>query len=74
LTAQYGRSFEEKSLRRMMQFAHVFEEEQIVVDPFIETFSLSLTTNALNKCSIRWFETSSCKPVPRGPPSSLIQL
>jgi len=31
LTAQYGRSFEEKSLRRMMQFANIFEEEQIVV-------------------------------------------
>ena len=30
LTVQYGRSFEEKSLRRMMQFAQVFEDEQIV--------------------------------------------
>ena len=30
LTAQYGRSFEEKSLRRMMQFALVFDDEQIV--------------------------------------------
>lgn len=30
LTAQYGRSFEEKSLRRMMQFAQVFKDEQIV--------------------------------------------
>jgi predicted nuclease of restriction endonuclease-like (RecB) superfamily len=31
LTVQYGRSFEEKSLRRMMQFAHIFDDEQIVV-------------------------------------------
>jgi len=30
LTAQYGRSFEEKSLRRMMQFAQIFNDEQIV--------------------------------------------
>ena len=30
LTAQYGKSFEEKSLRRMMQFAIVFTDEQIV--------------------------------------------
>jgi len=31
LTTQYGKSFEEKSLRRMMQFAMVFDDEQIVV-------------------------------------------
>ena len=30
LTVQYGRSFEEKSLRRMMQFAQIFNDEQIV--------------------------------------------
>jgi len=30
LTAQFGRSFEEKSLRRMMQFAQIFNDEQIV--------------------------------------------
>ena len=30
LTVQYGRSFEEKSLRRMMQFATIFDDEQIV--------------------------------------------
>jgi hypothetical protein len=30
LTSQYGRSFEEKSLRRMMQFAQIFNDEQIV--------------------------------------------
>jgi hypothetical protein len=30
LTSQFGRSFEEKSLRRMVQFAQVFENEQIV--------------------------------------------
>lgn len=31
LTGDYGRSFEQKNLRRMMQFAEVFPEEQIVV-------------------------------------------
>ena len=31
LTVQYGRSFEEKNLRRMMQFAQIFADEQIVV-------------------------------------------
>jgi len=31
LTVDYGRSFEEKNLRRMMQFAHEFPDEQIVV-------------------------------------------
>lgn len=31
LTVQYGRSFEVKNLRRMMQFANVFNDEQIVV-------------------------------------------
>jgi hypothetical protein len=31
LTVQYGRSYEEKNLRRMMQFAQVFDEEPIVV-------------------------------------------
>jgi len=30
LTSQYGKSFEEKSLRRMMQFAQIFNDEQIV--------------------------------------------
>jgi len=30
LTAKYGRSFDEKSLRRMMQFAQAFPDEQIV--------------------------------------------
>ncbi len=30
LTQQYGKSFEEKNLRRMMQFANIFNDEQIV--------------------------------------------
>jgi len=30
LSNEYGRSFEEKNLRRMMQFAQVFNDEQIV--------------------------------------------
>jgi len=33
-------------------------------------FSGMLTTKALNQSRIRWFETCSCKPVSRGPPSS----
>jgi predicted nuclease of restriction endonuclease-like (RecB) superfamily len=31
LSAKYGRNFEEKNLRRMMQFAEAFPDEQIVV-------------------------------------------
>lgn len=31
LTEHYGRGFEEKNLRRMMQFAQIFNDEQIVV-------------------------------------------
>ncbi len=31
LASQYGKSFEEKNLRRMMQFAEIFNDEQIVV-------------------------------------------
>lgn len=31
LTAQYGKSYEEKNLRRMMQFAQIFDDEKIVV-------------------------------------------
>ena len=37
-------------------------------------FSSTLTTMALYQCSLRWFGTCSCKPVPRGLPSSLVQL
>ena len=35
---------------------------------------LTLTTTALYRCSLRWFEACSCKPTPRGPPSSSVQL
>lgn len=31
LVAEYGRGFEEKNLRRMLQFAEVFNDEKIVV-------------------------------------------
>ena len=31
LTAQYGKSYEEKNLRRMMQFAQMYDDEKIVV-------------------------------------------
>jgi hypothetical protein len=37
-------------------------------------FSLTLTTLALYQRSLRRFENSSCKPVPRGLPSSFGQL
>ena len=36
-------------------------------------FPSTLTTRALYPRSLRRFETCSCKPVPRGPPSSLAQ-
>lgn len=38
LSEKYGKSFEEKNLRRMMQFASVFQDEQIVV-PLIRQLS-----------------------------------
>jgi len=38
LTIRFGKSFEEKNLRRMMQFAQVFNDEQIVV-PLIRQLS-----------------------------------
>ena len=37
---------------------------------FALPFPSTLTTMALDQCSLRRFETSSCKPIPRGPPSS----
>ena len=37
------------------------------------TFSLTLTTQALYPCSLRCFGTCSCKPTPRGLPSSPVQ-
>src|SRR4030042_4874898 len=36
-------------------------------------FPSTLTTRALYPCSLRRFGTCSCKPVPRGLPSSLVQ-
>jgi hypothetical protein len=37
-------------------------------------FSSTLTTMALYQCSLRWFEACSCKPAPKGLPSSFVQL
>ena len=37
-------------------------------------FSLTLTTLTLYQRSLRWFEACSCRPAPRGLPSSLAQL
>jgi len=51
LTIQYGRSFEEKSLRRMMQFAQIFNDEQIVVSLIRQlswTHFIALTQLAAN--------------------------
>ena len=38
------------------------------------TILCRLTTLALYQRSFRWFEACSCKPAPRGPPSSFVQL
>jgi hypothetical protein len=51
--------------------AHLLDSHLI---PSSGTFSLTLTTLALYQSSLRWFETCSCKPVPRGLPSSFEQL
>ncbi|WP_341819268.1 hypothetical protein [Wolbachia endosymbiont (group A) of Brachyopa scutellaris] len=37
-------------------------------------FSITLTTLALYQSSLWLFEACSCKPAPRGPPSSTAQL
>ncbi len=37
-------------------------------------FSITLTTLALYQSSLWLFEACSCKPAPRGPPSSIVQL
>jgi hypothetical protein len=46
-------------------------------DPYLtrcsRAFSSPLTTLALYQRRVKWFETWSCTPVPRGPPSSLVQ-
>ena len=42
--------------------------------PSCGTFSSTLTTMTLDHSSLRWFEACSCKPAPRGLPSSLAQL
>jgi len=36
-------------------------------------FSVTLTTPALYRRSLRWFEASTCMAAPRGPPSSFMQ-
>jgi hypothetical protein len=36
-------------------------------------FSLTLTTTAFDRSSLRWFEASACTAAPRGPPSSFVQ-
>lgn len=45
LTEKYGRNFEEKNLRRMLQFAEQFSDEQIVV-PLGPTIKLVAYTHS----------------------------
>ena len=49
-----------------------------LLDPYLipssGTFSLTLTTLALYQRSLRRFEACSCKPAPRGLPSSSVQF
>ena len=56
---------------RWFAVAHLLDPHLI---PSNETFSLTLTTPALYQRSLRRFETCSCKPAPRGLPSSFVQL
>src|SRR2546426_10914041 len=46
-------------------------------DPYLThsrcAFSATLTTPALNRRSMRWFETSPCRAIPGGQPPSLAQ-
>jgi hypothetical protein len=58
---------------RHQRFTHVRLHEPYLI-PSCETFSSTLTTMALYHSSLRWFEARSCKPAPRGLPSSSVQL
>jgi len=42
LVEKYGRNFEEKNLRRMLQFAEQFQDEQIVVTLDVVHFRFTL--------------------------------
>lgn len=64
-------------LTSSLRFRHVIERFTFVrlLDPYLTgcpAFSSTLTTRALYQCSLRWFEACSCKPAPRGRPSSFM--
>jgi hypothetical protein len=62
-----------------IRFRHVFGRFTFVrlLDSYLTrcypAFSSTLTTRALYSCSLRRFGACSCKPTPRGRPSSLVQ-
>ena len=52
---------------------HLRSSSSSIPDVFMTPFPSTLTTPALYRSSLRWFETRSCNPIPRGLPSSLMQ-
>jgi hypothetical protein len=65
-------------------FVHAFDTSSVIrlrspsycpPDPIIAgPFPVTLTTPALNRRSLRWFEACSCKPASEGQPPSPVQL
>ena len=51
-------------------FAYARLLESHLTQSYAVPFPTTHTTRALYPCSLRWFEVCSCKPTPRGPPSS----
>ena len=60
--------------RRLIEwFAYARLSESYLPRSNAATFSSTLTTMAFGHSNLRWFEACSCKPAPRGLPSSLVK-
>ena len=72
LSATWLIPFAPSPLQRLGWFACArLSDSQLI--PSGGTFSLTLTTMAFDQRSVRCFEACSCKPIPRGLPSSSMQ-
>jgi hypothetical protein len=65
-------------LTSLIRFRHFFDGSLAFTfltlpDTFVRAFSVTLTTSALYRRSLRWFEASSCKAVSEGLPPSLVR-
>ncbi len=79
ISSQYveKRTYEKKEFAPELTFI-LFEEPEAFLHPgqqeLLSTFSVTLTTKALNQSRLRRFATCSCKPVAGGLLPSLTQL